>query len=56
MEFVTELEEEQLIVDSLVSHERCKDIYIERLDDEIMLCCGDCHEVILNYFKKGVID
>ena len=56
MSFITEEEKEQWIVDRLISHEECKDVFIEVLDDEVMLCCEDCQEIILNFFKEGAFD
>lgn len=53
--FITEIQSEQWTVDRLVDHVE-HNVRIELLDDEILLCCDDCHEIILNYFKKGVID
>lgn len=55
MVFITEIQSEQWTVDRLVDHVE-HNVRIELLDDEILLCCDDCHEIILNYFKKGVID
>lgn len=56
MEFTTEIKNEQWVVDKLLQHSRCKDVYIEVLDDEVMLCCEDCQEIIMNFFRKGVLD
>ena len=53
--FITELQEEQWVVDKLIEHEG-HNVKIELLYDEILLSCEDCHEVVLNYFKKGVVD
>ena len=55
MKFITELSEEQWIVDRLSQHSDCR-VYIDTLKDEIMLCCDDCQEVIINFFRKGVLD
>lgn len=38
MGFITEIRSEQWIVDKLSQHERCENIFIEKLDDEVMLC------------------
>lgn len=53
--FVTEMRSEQWIVDRLVQHEG-HEIKIELLDDEALVYCDDCQEIIINFFKEGVLD
>lgn len=55
MNFITESLDDQWIVDRLVQHDNCK-VYIEILEDEVVLCCDDCQEIIVNFFRKGVLD
>lgn len=56
MGFTTEIRSEQWIVDKLSQHECCENVFIEKLDDEVMLCCEDCQEIIINFFRKGVFE
>lgn len=56
MGFTTEIRSEQWIVDKLSQHECCENVFIEKLDDEVMLCCENCQEIIINFFRKGVFE
>lgn len=49
---VTENSSEQWIVDRLALHEG-HDVGIEVLEDEVLLSCHDCQEVVLNFLEKG---
>lgn len=55
MEFITELSSEQWIVNQLLRHEG-HDISIEVLDDEVLVSCEDCQEIVINFFREGVVD